>query len=176
MTNRWNSESLYFGGLQNHCRWWQQSWNLKTLAPWKKSYDQPRPRIKKQRHYFSNKGPSSQSYGFFSSHVQVWEFDHKESWAPKNWCFWNVVFEKTLMSPLDCKESQPINPKGNQYLIFIGRIDAEAETPILWPPDLKNWLVWKDPGAGKDWGQEEMGTPEDEMVWWHHRLNGHEFE
>ena len=99
-----------------------------------------------------------------------------ESWAQKNWCFWTVVLEKTLKSPLDCKEIQPVNPKGNQSWIFIGRTDAEAETPILWPPDAKNWLTGKDPDAGKDWRQEEKGTTEDEMVGWHHRLDGHEFE
>ena len=100
---------------------------------------------------------SSQSYGFSSSHVWMWELDYKENWAPKNWCFWTVVLEKTLESPLDCKENQPVHPKGNQSWIFIGRTDAEAETPILWPPDAKNWLVWKDPDAGKDWKQEERG-------------------
>ena len=101
------------GGSKNHCRWWLQSWNKKTLAPWKKSYDQPRQHIKKQRHYFTNKGLSSQSYGFSSSHVWMWELDYKESWAPKNWCFWTVVLEKTLESPLDCREIQPVHPKGN---------------------------------------------------------------
>ena len=111
---------------------------------------------------------------FFCSHVWMWELDHKESWAVKNWCFWTVVLEKTLESPLDCKEIQPVNPKGNQSWIFIGRTDAEA--PILWPPDVKNWLLGKDPDAGKDWRQEEKGTTEAEMVGWHHRLNGHEFE
>ena len=100
----------------------------------------------------------------------VWELDYKESWAPKNWYFWTVVLEKTLESPLDCKEIQPVHPKGSQSWIFIGRTDAEAETPILWPPDVKNWLIWKDPDAGKDWGQEEKGTTEDEMVGWHHYL------
>ena len=99
-----------------------------------------------------------------------------ESWVPKNWCFWTVVLEKTLESPLDCKEIQPVHPKGNQSWIFTGRTDAEAETPILWPPDVKNWVIGKDPNAGKDWGQEEKGTTEDEMVGWHHRLNRHEFE
>ena len=113
-------------------------WNLKTLAPGKKSYDQPRQHIQKQRRYFANKGPSSQSYGFPSSHVRMWELDHKESWALRNWCFWTVVLEKTLESPLDCKEIQPVNPKRNQSWIVIGRTDAEAETPILWPPDVKN--------------------------------------
>ena len=109
-------------------------------------------------------------------HVWMWKLDHKESWAPKNWCFWTVVLEKTLESPLDCKEIQLVHPSGNQSWIFIRRTDAEAATPILWPPDVKNWLIGKDPGAGKDWRQEEKGTTEDEMVGWHHRLNVHEFE
>ena len=105
----------------------------------------------------------------------MWELDHKESWALKNWCFWTVVLEKTLESPLDSKEIQPVHLKGNQSWIFIRRTDAEAETPILWAPDVKNWLIGKDPDAGKDWRQEEKGTTEDEMVGWHHRLDGHEF-
>ena len=113
---------------------------------------------------------------FSSSHVWMWELDYKESWVPKNWCFWTVVLEKTLESPLDCKEIQPVHPRRNQSWIFIRRTDAEAEIPILWPPDVKNWLTGKDPDAGKDWGQEEKGTTEDEMVGWHHRLDGHEFE
>ena len=104
------------------------------------------------------------------------ESDRKDSWAPKNWCFWSVVLEKTLEIPLDCKEIKPVNPKGNQSWLFIGRTDAEAEASILWPPDVKNWLLGKDPNAGKDWGQEEKGMSEDEMVGWHHRLYGHEFE
>ena len=120
-----------------------------TLAPWKESYDKPRQHIKKQRHYSANKGPSGQGYGFSSGHVWMWELDYKESWALKNWCFWTVVLEKTLESPLDCKEIQPVNPKGNQSWIFIGRNDAEAKTPLLWPPDVKNWLTGKDPDAGK---------------------------
>ena len=131
--------------------------------------------IKKQRHYFANKGPSSQGYSFSSSHVWMWELDYTESWVPKNRCFWTVVLEKTLESPLDCKEIQPVHPKGDQSWVFIGRTDAEAEMPILWPPDAKSWLVGKDPDAGKDWGQEEKGMTEDEMVGWHHRLNGHGF-
>ena len=106
----------------------------------------------------------------------MWKLDYKESWAPKNWCFWTVALEKTLESPLDCKEIQPVHPKGNQSWIFIERTDTEAETPILWLPDAKNWLIGKDPDAGKDWGQEEKRMTEDEMVEWHHRLNGHEFE
>ena len=146
------------------------------LIPWKKSYDQSRQHIKKQRHYFANKGSSSQSNGFSSSHVSMWELDHEENWALKNWCFWTVVLEKTLESPLACKETQPVHPKGNQSWIFIGRTDGEAETPILWSPDEKNWLSVKDPDVGKDWRQEEKGTTEDEMVGWHHWLDGHEFE
>ena len=146
------------------------------LAPWKKRYDQPRQHIKKQRHYFADKGPSSQSYGFSSSYIWMWGLNHKESWVPKNWCFWLVVLEKTLESPLNCKEIQPVNPKGNQSWIFIGRTDVEAEAPILWPPNAKNWIIGKGPYAGKDWRQEEKGTTEDEMVGWHYQLNGHDFE
>ena len=119
---------------------------------------------------------SSQSYGFSSGHVWMWELDYKESWVPRNWCFWTVVLEKTLASPLDCKEIQPVHPKGNQSWIFIGRTDIEAETLILWPPDVKSWLIWKDSDSGKDWRQEEKGMTEDEMVGWHHWLKGHEFE
>ena len=113
-------------------------------------------------------------YFFSSSHVLMWELDCKDSWA-KDWCFWTVVLEKTLESPLDCKEIKPVHPKGEHSWVFIGRTDVEAETPILWPPDAKNWLIWKDLDAGKDWRQEEKGTTEDEMVGWHHWLNGHEF-
>ena len=107
---------------------------------------------------------------------EMWELDCEESWAPKNWCIWTVVLEKTLESPLDCKEIHPVHPKGDQSWIFIGRTDVEAEAPILWPPDVKNWLIWKDPDAGKDWRQEEKGTTENEMIGWQHRLNGYEFE
>ena len=124
----------------------------------------------------ANKGPSSQSYGFSGSHVWMWELDYKESWALKNWCFWTVVLEKTLESPLDCKEIKPVNPKGNRSWIFVGKTDAEAKTSILWPSDAKKWLIGKDPEAGKDWRREEKGTTEDEMVGWHRRLNGPEFE
>ena len=126
--------------------------------------------IKKQRHHFAGKGPSSQSHGFSSSHVWIWELDHKESWAPKNWCFWTIMLEKTLESPLDCKEIQPVHPKGNQSWILIERTDAKTEAPILWLPDVKNW--WKDPDAGKDWRQKEKGLTEDEIVDWHHQLDG----
>ena len=146
------------------------------LAPWKKSYDQPRQRIKKQRHYFSDKGLSSQSYGLSSSQIRMWQLDHKESWALKNWCFWIVALEKTPESPLDSKETKPVNPKGNQSWIFIGKTDAEAEAPILWSLDVKNWFFRKDPDSGKDWRQEEKGMTEDEMFGWHHWLNGHESE
>ena len=130
--------------------------------------------LKKQRHYFANKGPSSQGYCVSSGHVWMWELDYKESWVPKNWCFWSVVLEKTLESPLDCKEIHPVHPKGNQSSVFIGRIDAE--TPILRPPDAKSWVIRKDPDAGKDWMWQEKGMTEDEMVGWHHWLNGHGFE
>ena len=122
------------------------------------------------------KGLSSQSYDFSSTHVWKWELDYKESWAPKHWSFWTGVLERTLESPLDCKEIQPVHPKGNQSWIFIGRTEASVDTPSIWPPDAKNWLIWKDPDAGKDWRQEEKRTIEDEMVGSHHRLDAHEFE
>ena len=128
---------------------------------------------KKQRHYFANKGPSSQGYGFSSGHVWMWELDYKESWVLKNWCFWTVVLEKPLKSPLDCKEIQPVHPNGDQSYVFIGRTDVEAETPIFWPPDAKCWLIGKDPVAGKDFGQEEEGMPEDQIIGCHHWLNGY---
>ena len=121
------------------------------------SYDQHRQHIEKQRHYFANKGPSSQGYDFSSSHVWMWELDYKESLAPKNWCFWTVVLEKTLESPFYCKEIQPVHPKGDQSWMFIGRTDVEAETPILWPPDGKSWLIWKGLDAGKDEGRRRRG-------------------
>ena len=146
------------------------------LAPWKKSYDQPKQHTKNLRHYFANKGPSSQSYGFSSGHVWMWELDCKERWVPKNWCFWTVVLEKTLESPLGWKEIKPVHPKGNQSWIFIGRTEAEDETSILWPTDGKSRLIGKDPDAWKDWRQEEKGTTEDEMVGWHLWIDGHEFE
>ena len=143
-------------------------------APWKKTYAKPRQDIKKQRHYFANKVPSSQSCGFSSGHVWKWEWDYKESWALKNWCFWTVVSEKTPESPLDRNEIQPVHPKGDQSWVFIGRTDAEA--PILWPPDAKSWLIGKDPDAGQDWRQKGKGMTEDELVGWHHQCDGHEFE
>ena len=147
---------------------------LKTFAPWKKSYDQPRQHIKKQRHYFVNKGPYSESYRFSSSHVQMWELDNKNT-ALKNWFLWTVGQENTLENPLDNK-IKPLNPKGNQPWIFIGRTDVEAEITIFWPPDVKSQLIGKGPDAGKDWRQEDKGTTEDEMLGWHHQLNGYEFE
>ena len=168
------------GNSERLCFWAQKSLQMLTAAmkvkdtcSLEENLCQPRQHIKKQRHYFASKGPSSQSYGFSSSHVWMWELDHKESWTPKNWCFWTVVLQKTLEIPLDCRESHPVHPKANQSWIFIGRIDAEA--PILWPPDEKNWLIGKGPSAGKDWRWEEQGTTEDEMVGWYHQLDGHEF-
>ena len=152
MANRWgnhgNSDRLSFLGLLA-LQMVTAAMKLKMLAPRKKSYDQPRQHIKKQRHYFTNKGQSNQSYCFSSSHGWMWELDYKEGWALKNWCFWTVVLEKTLESPLDCKEIKPVHPKGNQPWIFIGRTDAEAETPIVWPPDVKSQLIRKDLMLGK---------------------------
>ena len=162
MAYRWGNymwETLFWGSkitTDNDC-----SHDIKKiLAPWKKCYDQPRPHVKKQRHCFANKSLSSQSYGF-PVIMYGCELDYKESWALKNWCFWTEVLEKTLESPLDCKEIQPVHPKGNQSWIVIGRTDAEAEVPILCPPDGKNWLIGKDPDAGKNWRRDEKGTTED---------------
>ena len=132
------------------------------LALWKKSYDQPRQHIKKQRCSFVNKGPSSQSYGFSTSHVWMWELDHKESWVPRNWCFWTVVLEKTLESPLNSKEIQPVHPKGDQSWIFIGRNEAEAGTLVFWPLDVKNWLIGKDPD---NWERLNAGGEGDDRGW-----------
>ena len=148
------------------------------LAPWKKSYDKPRQHIKKQRHHFANKGLSSQSYSFSSSHVQMWELDHKKGWVLKNWCFRTVVLEKTLENPLDSKEIKPVNPKRNQLWIFTERTDAEAEAeaPILCPRDVKSQLSGSDLDAWKDWEQEETRLTEDVMVGWRHWLNGQESE
>ena len=145
------------------------------FAPWKKSYDKPRQHIKKQRHRFANKSPYSQSY-FLSSHTSMWVLNHKAGWALKNWCFWTVVQEKTLECPLDSKKIEPVNPKGNWYWIFIGRTDAEAVAPILWPPDAMSQLTAKDPDVGKDWGQKEKGAREDRMIGWLPQLSGNEFE
>ena len=153
MANGWgkcgNSVRFHFLGLQNHCRQWLQPQNWKTLAPCKNSYVKPRQCFKRQRYHFADKGPHSQSYGFFSSHVWMWELDHKEDWAPKNWCFRIVVPEKILESPLDSREIKQAHPKGSQLWIFTGRTDAEAEAPILRPHDAKSWLIWKTLMLGK---------------------------
>ena len=146
------------------------------LTPWKESYDQPRQHIQKQRHYFAKKGSSSQGYFYSSSHIWLWELDCEERWPPKNWCFWTVVLENTLESPLDCRGIQPIHSKGDQSWVFFGGTDAKAETPILGPTYVKSWLIGMVSDAGRDLGQEEKGTTEDEMAWWHHRLNVHEFD
>ena len=144
------------------------------ITPWKENYDQPRQHSKNQRHYFANKGLSSQGYGFSSGHVWMWELNYKESWAQKNGCFWTVELEKTLESSLDYKEIQPVHPKVDQSWVFIGKTDVKDESLILWPPDAKSWLIVKDPDAGKDWRREEKGTTEDEMFGCPHQLNGHE--
>ena len=151
---------------------------LKTWASWKESYDKARQSIKKQKHHFVNKSLYSQSYDFSSSHRWMWELGNKEGWALKKWRFWIVVLEKTLESPLDWKVIELVNPKGNQPWIFIGRTDTdpEAKAPIFWLSDVKSWLTGKDLEDEKDWGQEENGATEDEMVGWYHWLNGHEFE
>ena len=160
MANRWenngNSERLYFWGAPKSLQMVTAAIKLKDSYSWKKSYDQPRQHIKKQRYYSANKGPSSQSYGFCSSHVWMWELDYKASWALKNWYFWTVVSEKILESPLDCNEIQLVHSKGNQSWIFIGRTDAEAETPILWPPYPKNSLE-KTMMLGKVEGRRRRG-------------------
>ena len=145
------------------------------LAPWKESYDKTRQCIRKQTHLFADKGLYSESYGFSSSHEWMWELDHKEGWVPKNWCFQIVVLKKTLESPLDCKEIKPVNHKGNQSWMFIGRTDAEAEAPILWLCDTKSRLIGKDRDAGKEWRQTK-GVMENAVGGWHHQLNGHECE
>ena len=134
------------------------------LATWKESYDKPRQHNKEQQHYFADKYPKNQSYGFSSSHVLMWELDHREGWAPENWCFQIVVLEKTLERPLDSKGIKPVNLKGNQPWIFIGRTDAEAEAPVIWPPDAKSPLNRKDPDAGKDLRQKEKRAAEYEVV------------
>ena len=155
--------------------WWSAVSRVTQSQTWLKRLSSSRQHIKKQRHNFANKGLDSQSCGFPSNHVWMWESDYKESWALKNWCFWTIILEKTLKSPLDCKEIQPVHPKGNQSWIFFGKTDGEAETLILWPPNAKNWLIGKDLDAGKDWRREEKGTTEDEMAGWHHQFNGYEF-
>ena len=148
-------------------------WLTLSFRPSLESYDKPRWWIE---YITLLTCPSSQSYSFSSSHVWMWASDHKKGWVPKNWCLQTVELGKTPESPLDCKEIKPVNPKGNQYWIFIGRTDAKAEPPVLCPPHVKSWLIGKDSNAGRDWGQEEKGKTEDEMAGWHHQLDGHEFE
>ena len=176
MASRWGNSDRLFSWAPKSLQLVAAAMKLKDTCSLEKSYDTPRQHIKKQRHYFTDKGPSSQSYGFSRSHVWMWELDYKESWAPKNLSFQTVVLEKTLENPLDCKEIQPVHCKGNQSWIFIGRTVAEVETPIVWPPDAKSWLIGEAPDAGKDWRQEEKGMTENELVGWHHWLNGHEFD
>ena len=177
MGKQWKQWQTLFGGrcskitADGDC-----SHGTKRLLLLGRKADRPRCLIKEKRHYLTNKGPSSQGYGFSSSHIWIWELDCKESWVPKNGCLWIVVLEKILESPLDYKEIQPVHPKENQSWIFIERTDAEVETQILWSPDAKNWLIGKNPDARKDWRREGKGMTEDEMVGWHYWLNGHEFE
>ena len=147
---------------------WLQPQNQKTFAPWKESYDQPRQHIKKVRHYFANKEFSSQNYGFSSTHVWMWELDHKGGWGSKNSCISTVLFEKTLGVSLEHKEIKPVNPRGNKPWLFVGKTDAKAEDPILWQPDVKSRLIGKDLDARKDWRQKEKGMTEDKIVGWHH--------
>ena len=177
MANRWGKQwlTLFFWAPKS-LQMVIAAMKFKDAYSLEGSYGQPRQHIRKQRHYFVNKGPSSQGYGFPSDHVWMWELDYKESWVLENWCFWTVVLEKTFESPLDCKEIQPVHPEGDQSWIFIGMTDVEAETPVFWPPDANSRLIRKASDAGKDWRQEEKGKTEDEMVKWHHWLDGHEFE
>ena len=169
---------LYFGGLQNHCRFCSDCSHeiRRRLCLGRKVMTNPDSIFKSRDITLPTRVRLVKAMVFSSGHVQMWELNYKQSWTPKNWCFWTVVLEKTLENPLDCKEIKPVHPRGNQSWIVIGRTDAEVETPILWPPDTKNWLTRKAPDSGKDWRQEEKGTTEDEMVGWHHWLNGHEFE
>ena len=169
-----NSGWLYFFGLQNHCRWWLNHGIKRLLG--RKIMTNLDSILKSRDIILPTKVLLVKAMIFSGGHVWMWELNYKESWALKNCCFWTVVLEKTLEIPLYYKEIQPVHPKEDQSWVFIGRTDFEAETPILWPSDVKCWLIWKDPGAGKDWRQEEKGTTENEMVGWHHWLNGHEFE
>ena len=180
MGKQWKEWQILFSWAPKSLWMVTASMKLKGACSLEGKLRKLRQHIKKQRHHFADKGPSSQSYGFFTSHVWMWELDHKEGWAPKNWYFQVVVLEKTLVSPLDSKEIKPVNPKGNQLSILIGKTsvsawEAKDEAPILWPPDVKSWLIGKDPDDEKDWAGGEVAT-EDEMVGWHHLLNGCEFE
>ena len=176
MGKQWKQWQTLFWGAPKSLQMVTATMKLKDTCSLEENLWPTWKHIKKQSHYFANQGLSSQSNDFSSSHVWMWELDYKESWARKNWCFWTVVLEKTLEGPLDSKEIQPVHSKGNQSWIFIGRTDTEAKTPIIWPFDAKNWLIWKDPDAGKDWSQEEKRMTEEKMAGWHHWLNGHEFE
>ena len=179
MGNRWgnsgNRERLFLG-LQNHCRWWLHHEIKRRLLLGRKVMTNIDSIFKSRDITLPAKVHRVKAMVFSNSHVWMWELDHKESWAPKNWCFWTVVLEKTLESPFNCNEIKPINPKGNQSWIFIGRTDAEAEALVNLATWCEKQLIWKDPDAGKDWRWEEKGTTEDEMAGWHHRLDGHEFE
>ena len=180
MANKWrnngNSDRLYFEGAPKSLQMVTAAMKLKDTLLGRKAMTYLDNILKSWDIYSTNNGLNSQSHGFSSSHIWMWELDHKEGWVLKNWCFKSVVLEKTLESPLDCKEIQPVHLEGNQSWIFIGGLDVEAETPIFWPPAVKNWLSGKDPDAGKNWRQEEKRMSEDEMIGWHHLLNGHEFE
>ena len=172
MGKQWKQWETLFSWFPKSLQMVTTAMKLKDACPLEEKLWPTWQRIKKQRHHFANKGLSSPSYGFSSRNVWMWELNYKESWALKNWCFWTVGLEETLESPLNCKEIQPVHPKGNQSWIFIGRTVVEAETPTLWPPDAKSWLG-KDQDPGKDWRQKMKRATEDEMIGWHHRLNGH---
>ena len=177
MANRWgnsgNSDRIYFWGTPKSLQMVTAAMKLRHLLLGRKAMRNLDSMLKSRDITLLTKVHLVKNYSFSSNLVRMWELDHKESWALKNWCFWTVVLEKTLESPLNSKEINPINPKGNQSWIFIGRTDVETETPVLWPPDIKNRPSGKDPNAGKDWRQEEKGMTEDEMVGFHHQLNGH---
>ena len=179
MENRWGENEIsdrLFSWAPKSLQTVTTDMKLKDACPLKTNFDKLRQHIKKQRPHFADKSSYSQSYGFSSSDVWMWELDCKEGWGLKNWCFSTVVLWKPLESPFDCKEIKQIHPKGNQLWIFIGRTDGEAEAVILRPPDGNSWLTGKDFDAGKDWGQEKKVVTDGEMVGWHHWLNGHEFE
>ena len=176
MGKQWKQCQTLFFGVPKSLQMVTAAMKLKDACSLGEKFDQSRQLIKKQRHFFVNKGPSSQGYGFSSGHVWMWGVDGEESGALKNWCFLSVVLEKTLEIPFDWKEIQPVHSKGDQSWVFFGRNDAKAETPVLWPPHAKSWLTGKHSDAGRDWGQEEKGTTEDEIAGWHHWLDGRESE
>ena len=171
--NSGSSVRFYLLGLQNHCGWWLQPWNQRTIASWQESDDKPRQCVEKQRHNPANKGLYSQGCGLPSGHVWLWELDLKEGRTPKNWCLQTVVLQKTLESPLDIKEIKSVNFKGNQPWILTGRTDAEVETQVFCSSDVNSWLIRKVPDAGKDWGQKEKRASENEMAGWYHWCDGH---